>query len=202
MAIDIILLAVVVYGMYVGYTRGIIKTIFTILSVLFGLIAAIKLSPAMTNFLETAFKSTNPFMFVAGFVVTFFMVMLLIRIFSRTLEKFLKDANINVINQFMGAVFMSGLMTLLYSILLWFGDQSRVISNELKQESKTYTYLEQFPQVAWRAGKQFEPTFKEFWHRSNDFMDRMKDISNEGVQRTESQPEIKDLKEEENSNNQ
>lgn len=55
------------YGFFLGFTKGIIRTVFTILSYIFGLLAAFKLSPATTRFLETALGSDNPMLFVAVF---------------------------------------------------------------------------------------------------------------------------------------
>ncbi|MBK7872130.1 MAG: CvpA family protein [Saprospiraceae bacterium] len=70
--IDLFFFITAGYGFFLGFYRGIIQTIFTILSYVFGLLAAFKLSPAATKFLETATGSDHPLMFVAGFLIAFF----------------------------------------------------------------------------------------------------------------------------------
>lgn len=193
MVIDIIFLIVAGYGFLIGFTRGIIKTIFTILSFLFGIIAAFKFAPAATNFLETAFTSTNPMMFLAGFLLAFFFTMLLIRLISRGFEGLLRTANINVINQFLGGMLMATIMVFLYSLLLWFSDKARLIDESSKENSFTYAYIDGFPQAVWGAIDYVSPSVKRFWDESIDFMDRLEEMS---VDRTEGDPNIFDIEEE------
>lgn len=191
MVIDLICAMVAVWGFYVGFSRGIIKTVFTVLSILFGLVAGFKFAPAATQFLETAFKNTNPLMFLAGFLLSFVVTMFVIRMVARLLEGFLKTANINVVNQAAGGALLAGVFILIYSGLLWFADQSTILNEEVKQESLTYDYLEEFPEQMQKLGKRFKPVFMDFWDRSVEMMDKIEEMS----EREESVPEIRDLDE-------
>ncbi len=175
MAIDIIFIAVAGFGFYLGFSRGIIQTIFTVLSVLIGIMAAVKFSPAMTKFLETAFDSESSFMFLAGFLVTFVLTMFAIRMLARGLEGVLQAANINVINQLAGGLLLSALNTLLFSVLIWFSDRSHLISQSVKAQSQTYEYLIEFPGYVWDAGKVLKPTFNDFWNHTVQFMDGLQE---------------------------
>lgn len=190
MVIDIIFAIIAGYGFYLGFSKGIIRTIFTILSVTFGLMAGFKFGPQMTKFLETAFNSDNALMFVAGFLLSFVLTMLLIRLFARGVEGLLQTANINIINQVAGGILLAGLMILLYSVILWFGDKSHLINKATKQESMTYRYLEDFPTQVWQIGERVKPIFEEFWDHSVDFMDKLEES---GMERAESDPNIYDL---------
>lgn len=187
MAIDIICVMAGIYGFYVGYSRGIIRTIFTVLSFIFGLLAAFKLGPATTRFLETATGSHNPMMFIAGFLTTFFLVMIFIRSVSRFLERGLQTANINILNQMAGGALLGGLMILLYSMLVWFADQSRILDPETKEQSATYTFLMNYPDKVWATIQYFKPAVLDFWEESMEFMDKMQE---RGIERTESDPSI------------
>ena len=145
MVIDIILAIVVAYGFYVGFNRGIISTVFSLLSLTLGLMAAFKFAPATTEFLRSAFNSDNPLMFIAGFLLSFVIVMVIIRFIANSLEGILKTININFINQIAGGGLMAGLFILLYSVLLWFANEGRMIDMQTKKESITYQYLEPVP---------------------------------------------------------
>lgn len=192
MVIDVIFAVFALWGFYLGFSRGIIKTVFTILSVVFGLMIAFRFGPDMTHFLESAVND-NALMFLAGFLLTFVLTMVIIRLFASFLEGAMESANINFINQAIGGAVMAGLMVLLYSVLLWFGDRSHLINEEAKQESMTYTYLEQYPEVVWYYGGKAKPILEDFWDHSVDFMDRLEDAK---VQREESDPVIYDLPDE------
>lgn len=186
------------FGFYLGFSRGIISTIFTIISFTFGMMAAFKFSPAMTKFLEDVFSTSNPLMFIAGFLLSFVITMVFLRLIARGLETLLETAQINIINQILGGVLLSGMMILVYSMLLWFSEQSRLVDEASKEQSFTYTYLQEFPGQVWSFGERLKPTFEEFWDYSVDMMDRLEEMS---VERTESEPDIYDIEESEEQNN-
>ncbi len=194
MIIDIIFGLVLAWGFYQGYTRGIIKTVFTIFSIVFGLMVAFKLSPAATRFLETAFHTDSPFTFIAGFLLAFILTMIIIRLAAQFLEKALQTANINVINKFAGGMLMSALYTLVFSLLIWFGDKSHIITEKTSKESISYPFVKEFPSKMYSAYEYIKPGFQEFWNESVRFIDRMEERS---LQRTESEPTIFDIPEEE-----
>jgi len=193
MAIDIMFAIAVLTGFYIGFARGIIKTVFGIIALVFGLMAAFKFAPATTKFLETSFASNNPLMFLAGFLLSFVLTMFLIRLFARGLEGVLKTANINVINKLAGGTLFAGLMVVVYSTLLWFGEQAHMVNDEVRNTSMTYTYLQKIPGQAKTVAGKVQPVFQEFWDQSLDMMDRLEDMS---VETTENN-NVYDIKEDE-----
>jgi len=172
----------VVTGFYMGYARGIIKTVFGIIALMFGLMAAFKFAPATTKFLETSFSSNNPLMFLAGFLISFVATMFLIRLFARGLEGALKKANINVINQLAGGTLFAGIMVVVFSTLLWFAEQAHMVNDEVKRQSKTYVYIQKIPDQTKIIYSKVQPVFQDFWNQSLDMMDRLEDMS---VEKTE-----------------
>ncbi len=175
MAIDIIFVIVAGYGFYLGFSKGIIQTVFTVLSIMFGLMAAMRFAKPMTDFLENAFNNHNPLMFIAGFLLTFILTMLLIRLIARGVEGFLKTANINVINQIAGGMLLAAIFIMLYSVVLWFGNQTGAIA-DAKENSITYDYLEEYPEYVWNAGRKIQPYIKDFYEQSQTFMDRLEEF--------------------------
>lgn len=195
--IDLFFLIVAGYGFFLGFTKGIIQTVFTILSYLFGLLAAFKLSPAVTKFLETATGSNHPLLFIAGFLMAFFGTMLLIRFISKTLSAGLESANINIVNQVAGGALLASIMTLLYSLLLWFAVEAHVVKDETLETSVTYPYLKDYPKAAWTVLGKLKPSLMEFWDKSVDFMDRIEKV---GVEKTEGDVNIYDIPDTEDDN--
>lgn len=195
MVIDIIFAAAAIWGFYLGFSRGIIKTIFTILSVVFGLMIAFRFGPDITVLLERT-VSDNALMFIAGFLLTFVLTMVGIRLFANFLEGALESANINFINQIIGGFFMAGLIVLVYSMLIWFGDRSRLIEDATKAESISYAYLEQYPEQVWKWSGKARPVIEDFWDHSLEFMDRLDKAK---VEREESDPYIYDIPDDEDT---
>ncbi len=191
MIIDIIFAVLAAWGFYLGYSRGIIRTIFTIISVVFGLMMAFRFGPEATKMLESMF-SENPLMFIAGFLITFVLTMFVIRLIASFLEGALETANINFINQIIGGFFSSAIVILIYSILLWFADASHLIDQTTKDDSATYTYIEDFPPTVWKWGGKARPILEDFWDHSIEFMDDLEQMS---VEREESAPQFYDIPE-------
>ena len=194
MIIDGLLLLIAGWGFYQGYSRGIISTVFTVLSIVFGLMVAFKLSPAATRFIDSLFKSENPVNFVIGFLLSFFLTMIIIRTIAKYLEKAMQSANINVINQTMGGLLLGSLYSLIFTSFVWFADKSHIIGDETREESVTYPYLKEFPGKTKKVYEFVKPSFQEFWQESVKFLDRMEEKS---MEETESAPTIFDIPEEE-----
>ena len=197
MTLDIIFVLVAALGFWAGYSRGIIKTFFTVVSFTIGLLAAFKMAPAFTKFLEDLTKNTNPLMFIAGFLLSFIIMMVVLRLIARALEGLLKSANINFINQIIGGAVLGALAILVYSTMVWFADKSHMIDQNTKDTSLTYIYTKEFPVQMMVVGEQLKPIFTDFWNEALDFMDRMEDLS---VQRSEADPTIYDIEEDEEGN--
>ena len=195
MTLDIIFGVMAMLGFYMGYSRGIISTVFTVISYTVGIIAAIRIAPAFTRFLTDIVKSDNEvLMYIAGIILSFVIIMLILRLVSNGLEGILKSANINIINQMAGGALLCAVSIFLYSSMLWFADRSHLIDATTKSESVTYPYTKQFPNQVKGITQRLKPMFIEFWNETLDVLDKVEDM---GVERTESDPTIYDIDEEE-----
>ena len=106
MTIDLLCILALGYGFWTGYQRGIIQVAFNVISYVFGVTLAFKMTPTTTALLENAFKSSNPLMFLAGFLVNLLIIMLLVRSAARGLEGAMRMAYLGIINQVAGGVAM------------------------------------------------------------------------------------------------
>lgn len=181
MVIDIIWGLLLAYGFYLGFSKGIISTVFTLMSFVFGVIAAAKFGPAFTKLLTDVSGSDNPLMFIAGSLGAFLLTMILIRMLARGLEGLLQTANVNIFNQILGAFVMMFLLTFVFSWLVLFAERSRLIDEQTQKQSISYSFLEHFPEKAKVVGDWLEPVFKEFWDHSLNFMDDLQDLSDQNT---------------------
>ncbi len=194
MIIDGLLLVFAGWGFYQGFSRGIIKTVFTVFSIIFGLTVAFKLAPAATRFFDSLLKSDSPINFILGFLLSFFLTMIIIRLAARFLEKAMRGANVNIINQTAGGFLLTALYTLIFALFVWFGDKSHIINDDTRESSVTYPYLKEFPDKMKTAYEYIKPSFQEFWQESVKFLDRMEEKT---LEETETAPHIFDIPDEE-----
>lgn len=194
MVIDILLLIFAGWGFYQGYSRGIISTFFTVFSVLFGIVAAFKLTPGAARMLETSFQLERTASFPIGFILTLVLSLFLVRMIGQFIESGLEKANINFINQTAGGILLASLYTLLFSVLLWFGTEATIVTKETSSTSMSYPYLKEFPGKMKGVYEYLKPAFKDFWQESIHFLDKLDE--GKGVEETESEPNIFDLPDE------
>lgn len=193
MAIDLICAIFAGFGFILGFNRGIIKTVFTILSYTLGFVVAIKFAPSMTKFLESLLNYDNPLMFIAGLLLAFVVTMFGIRWIAAQLENLLEAGNINIINKLLGGGLLAGVMILVYSMLLQFYDASGGINSYEKEHSLTYQFLEQYPSQVKVGFELLKPTFLEFWDYTRDFLDGVQNIGSETLDQPESSREIRTI---------
>lgn len=193
MIIDLLFLMFGVWGFYLGFNRGIIQTVFTILTYTVGFVASIKFTPPMTKFLESSFGyEDNPLMFIMGFFICFVFVLLTIRFLVRTLEGVLESINLNIINRLLGGVLLAGILILIYSFLLRFVNNSKALSSYTKDESVTYPLLSKYPDQVWGLFGTLKPVFRDFWDQSVEFLDNIKELGQDSLEQTQTDPIITD----------
>lgn len=181
MAIDIICLIFLAYGFWIGYSKGIISTVLSLTSYVFGVLAAMKFGPILGDMVfgwSPALTSVGAF--IIGVIAVFVMTLVLFRIVAKGLTSFMENININFINQILGGVLSGLFFTFIFSGLVFFGDQSRIISDDLRASSITYKPLTQIRVAVWERGKDLYPVFRDFYDKSVDAMDRLRDNVDKG----------------------
>jgi membrane protein required for colicin V production len=174
MILDIIAACLIALGFYLGYNRGLIKTVFDTLSLFIGILAALKLSPIIINLLQGLFNMSPAITFILGIVITFIGVMALIRFIGRKLEDVLEAANINVLNKIAGGGLQALFFAVLLSYVLYLGSNIGVITEKVKTESMTYNKLETLPAYTKSGLEKMKPIFSGFWSKTVEAMDSIK----------------------------
>lgn len=168
MWIDIAFLAIVGFAFYKGYHAGIIKMVFTVVSVLIGLLIAMRFAAEVTGGLQRVFNSQHPLLFLVGFLVTFLLVMWLVRWLARKLEAFLETIKLNFINELQGGTLYAILATIILASALGLVNRAGFISPESREKSMTWPLLEIVPSQAQVAYAKLKPVFNKFWNDSKD----------------------------------
>lgn len=177
MILDIICGIILAASFYIGYTKGILKTIFGLLSIFFGLLAALKFSFIVINILEKFLTIDPRMIIVIGFVFTFLLVLIGIKMIGKGLENILETAHINFINQIAGGVLSALISLVIVSSVVWFLNQIKAISVETKSASFSYPILEQVPEKSRHVLSTIKPFFSEFWDKTKQAMDKVDSTS-------------------------
>jgi membrane protein required for colicin V production len=175
MILDIVFALVLVYGLYLGYSRGIVQTAFAVVSVLVAILASMKLSPIMIAILEKYFSWDPRILVVLGFVLTFLFVMIGIRLIGKSIEHLIKGLQLNVVNQLAGAILMGGLFTIVFGWFLFLLVSMNLLGEQTQQRSMFYPYLKEVPAKSRAMAGVVEPIFRDFWVKASEAMEKVKE---------------------------
>ena len=177
MLLDILLALFVAYGFYIGFTRGIINSVFAVVSLIIAVLAAMKLSPIAIMGLEKIWDADPRVLIIVGFVVTFLLVLIAIRLIGRGLEKLFESAKINFVNKIAGGTLLAIVFLITFSWIVWFLNEVRLVGDNTKESSITYALIEPIPRKSQKVISGLRPLFKDFWDKTGKAMDKVRDQS-------------------------
>lgn len=188
--LDILFLAAAGYGFYLGFSQGIINSFFRVLSMVIALMSAFKFGPLMTEMLQKGFDSANPLMFIFGFIATFFLTLWGVRLVGSMITEFMEGTSLNFPNQIIGGSVLALFFAFLYSVLIWFGEGAHLLKPELKNESRTYPYLQPLRETTFRFLGNVKPIVQNFLSETDKVMNQ---VEENRQRRTETKTDIYDF---------
>ena len=168
MYIDLIFILFALYGFWMGYRKGLIRTLFSFLSFIIGLLLTLKFSPYVVEFMTDVFHTEKILSLVIGLLLSFFVVMGVVKWIGKSIEKMLTRAKLNTFNKIQGGILLSFMMIVMYSVIIWFLDRTQLISDHQRLASKTYPYLIELPAKMQAFLMEFKPLFEKFWQLVQD----------------------------------
>lgn len=141
MWIDIIWLLLAIYGCWKGWTKGLILSVFTVLAWGIGILAAVKLSTVAGTALHDQLHITSAYLPVISYLLVFVVIALVIYLIGKSLEKIVELTQIGFVNRISGVIMYVAVYTVLFSLFIWLLDQVELITPYVKQQSKTYSAI-------------------------------------------------------------
>ena len=142
MLLDIILLVLLILAVIKGYQRGLIVGVFSLIAIIVGLAAAIKLSTVVAEYIGKAVKISDTWLPVISFAVVFILVVLLIRLGANMLQKTVEIALLGWVNRLGGILLYIAIYLIVYSVILFYVEQVNLIQPATIQNSVSYTFIQ------------------------------------------------------------
>jgi membrane protein required for colicin V production len=169
MAIDIICFVLLVVAIFKGYSRGLIIAVFSVLALVIGLAAALKLSVVTASWLKNAVHIAAKWLPVLAFALVFIVVVLLVRLGARALEKTAQIAFLGWANKLGGILLYAVLYFIIYSVLLFYAEKLEILTQATIASSKTYAFIKPWgPKTIDLIGGLI-PFFKDMFHQLEVF---------------------------------
>jgi membrane protein required for colicin V production len=116
--LDIVLSIPLLWGLYKGITRGIIKELSTLVALVLGIYVAINYSDRLLPFVSDYINIMEDYQSLVCFSMTFILVVLIVRLIGYLLDKLVSLVSLTFISRLMGAVFGLFRMAFVCSALL------------------------------------------------------------------------------------
>ena len=169
MTIDVIFVALLVIAIFQGYRRGLIAAVFSFIAIVVGLAAAIKLSAVVAGRIGHAVKVSDKWLPILSFALVFIAVVFLIRLGARAIQRLTESMMLGWVNRVGGVILYAALYTTVFSILLFYAGQVKLLSPEAVRASVTYPFIEPWGPKAVDMVGSLIPWFKNMFTELEEF---------------------------------
>ena len=171
MILDIIVAVILILAIIKGYRQGLIVALFSLIAFVIGIAAALKLSVVAAGYIGKTVNVSDKWLPIISFAVVFLIVVLLVRLGAKFIQKTVELAMLGWANRVGGILLYVGIYILIFSVLLFYADQMNFIKPETKTGSVTYSYIQPWgPKLMDGLGK-IIPVFKGMFEDLEDFFD-------------------------------
>ena len=148
MYIDIVISIFLILGFYFGFSKGIIKPVVTLSSIVVAIFVSNTLMPLGKAFITQWFEINTSLVPFISFILLFIISILLIRGLGTLLESFIKLIYLNFINRCIGGIAFFSIFLLIISIMISGGNYLDLFTLQLREESALFEYVEMvFPWI-------------------------------------------------------
>jgi membrane protein required for colicin V production len=175
MMIDVIAGILLVVAIVKGLTRGLIVAIFSIIAVIIGIAAAMKLSVVVASYLKDSVNISAQWWPVISFALVFIVVVILIRMVATMIEKAVTWTLLGWVNKLGGVLLYMLTFMISFSVLLFFADQIKLISKETMDNSVIYPIIKPWGPWAIDTIGALIPWFKDMFTQLEEFFGKVAD---------------------------
>ena len=169
MILDLVFAVIIILAIIKGYRRGLIVGIFSFVAIIIGLAAAIKLSTVVANYIGKTVKISEQWLPLISFAVVFFIVVLLVRLGANAIQKAAETIMLGWINRIGGVIFYIAIYITIFSVVLFYADQIKIIRPATKEKSVTYYYIQPWGPKAINGVGSAVPAFKNMFADLEEF---------------------------------
>jgi membrane protein required for colicin V production len=163
MIIDIIFAVLMVMALIQGYRRGLIVAVFSFIAIIVGLAAALKLSAVVARHIGPTVKISEKWLPIISFIIVFIVVLLLIRLGAKAIQRITEAVMLGWVNRLGGIILYAAIYITVFSILLFYAGQIKIIKSETIHASITYPFIQPWGPKAIDSLGAIIPFFKDMF---------------------------------------
>ncbi|HLK30197.1 MAG TPA: CvpA family protein [Puia sp.] len=173
MWIDILFLIILLLAIFKGLQRGLIVAVFSVIALMAGIAAAIKLSAVVASNLKENINVSSKWLPFLAFVLVFIVVVLLVRWMANLIKAAADFALLGWVDKLGGMLLYAFIYLVAYSVLLFYAANLHLIPQHVISSSITYSFVEPWGTVAINAIGKIIPFFKNMFAELESFFGRL-----------------------------
>ncbi len=158
-----------VLAIWNGYQKGLILGLFSLVAVIVGIASAMKLSVVVAGYIDDAVNVSREWLPVISFILVFIVVLILIRLGARAIEKGLQFAMLGWLNKIGGILLYAVIYTIIFSILLFYAEQIGFVKPERMSDSLTYSFVQPWGPKVINGFGDIIPLFRDMFADLQEF---------------------------------
>ena len=171
--IDFLFIIVMILAVIKGLKKGLIVAVFSIVAFIIGLAAAIKLSAMVAVYLQQHTEMPGQWLPFLSFLLVFIIVVVLVNMGGRIIEKAFEMAFLGGINKLGGSLFYALLYTLIFSVMVFYAERTHFIKQESFDKSLVYPFIKPWGPVVIDGLGKLIPFFKDSFDQLKNFFESL-----------------------------
>jgi len=168
--IDILFLIFVLGAIIKGLRQGLIVAVFSLLALIIGLAAAIKLSVVVATHLQSSgVHVSSKWLPILSFAIVFIVVVILVRWLEKMLESVIKFALLGWVDKIGGMILYAVIYLAIFSVILFYCNNAHLLSANAIVSSKTYSTIEPYGPYVINKIADLIPVFKNMFSQLETF---------------------------------
>ena len=173
MLIDFTFAALILLAIIKGYQKGLILAVFSIIAFIIGLAAALKLSAVVAEHLKDNVNVSAKWLPFIAFALVFFVVVLLVRLGAKLIEKTFQAVMLGWLNRIGGILLYAALYLIILSIFIFYAEKLHLLQPATIQASATYKFILPWGPVIMDNIGRLIPVFKDMFGQLGDFFNSL-----------------------------
>lgn len=171
--IDIIFAIIIILAVIQGLRRGLVVAIFSIIAFVIGLAAALKLSAVVALYLEKNVSVPGKWLPVLSFALVFVVVVILVNLGGKLIEKSFEMAFLGWANKLAGAALYAILYTLIFSVVLFYAEKIQLLQPDAFAKSATWPHIKPWGPLVIDGLGNIIPIFKDMFANLENFFENI-----------------------------
>ncbi len=174
MIIDILLVLFAIGGFWLGYAKGLARTLFNIAGYTIALFVTLWITPSVMSLMIRWFGAGKMFALVFGTLLCLILLILLITWLLRSVETYLKNSKFGSASKVGGGIVMMLVGIIVYGFVFWLITQFGWIGPKTTVKSYTYSVVSKIPTETGAFIGQFKPLFRRYWELTQQTIEESK----------------------------